>query len=205
MMFSVKEYIEDRIDRAARVAADLKPATGVSKFGFDWIDHALSQAGKFQPHATVVFLGANDGHPMKTPTGQEVECCGEPWIAEYARRVSEMMSAYFRDGAGRVVWMTLPAPRDEDARGIFASVNAAVRRAASEAPRVRVVAIDEIFTPDFTYRKSIQRGGRRIRVRAQDGIHLSVPGAQIAAGVVEQVLRSELALGLKPGEFRFEG
>ena len=41
-----------------------------------------------------------------------VECCGEPWIAEYVRRIREMIKTYRREREGRVLWLTLPLPRD---------------------------------------------------------------------------------------------
>ncbi len=58
-----------------------------------------------------MFLGANDGFPMSTPSGATADCCGSAWVKEYARRARQMMGSYARGGRGRVYWLLLPAAR----------------------------------------------------------------------------------------------
>ena len=47
------------------------------------------------------------------PDGASVACCDAPWAAEYTRRVRLMMQTYARAGRARVLWLTLPLPRDD--------------------------------------------------------------------------------------------
>jgi hypothetical protein len=138
----------------------------------------------------VMFLGANDGFRMAG-----ADCCGMPWIAEYARRAREMMRAYARGGRARVYWLLLPAPRDGFFRETFPAVNAGLRQAAAGLEDdVRLIELDKVFTPGGLYRKSMRIDGKLVRVRQRDGVHLSAPGAKLAARVVVAALRRDRML-----------
>jgi hypothetical protein len=130
-----------------------------------------------------MFLGANEGFPMRG-----LECCGREWAAEYAFRARRVMNALRRDGAARVYWLTLPAPRDSDRREIARSVNAAIAVAASPyRAHVRVLDMAALFTPGFRYRDAMNDE----IVRESDGIHLSGRGAELAADRVIAALRRD--------------
>ncbi len=188
LMDGVDSFIEDGLLRTAPVKSETFPGRGISKIGFDWPATAESQVNRFKPRATVVFLGGNDGFPMQSPAGQTIQCCGEPWISEYTRRVDRMMRSYL--GGGReLVWLTIPAPEDRDAVPLFAAVNTAVRRAGAANPSAKIVPVDELLTPGFTYRAFMEIGGKRVRVRGSDGTHLSIAGASFVADVVLRTLR----------------
>src|SRR5262249_12555082 len=136
------------------------------------------------PQATVMFIGANDGFPIGNAS-----CCDTGWIKGYAERVKTMMRAYRRGGAGRVYWLTIPEPRGEDRKRIYHAVNQAIKQAAAAFPSDEVSVIDlvPIFTPGNVYRASID--GRV--VRQDDGIHLNVAGARIAAAEILKRLRAD--------------
>jgi hypothetical protein len=99
------------------------------------------------------------------------------------------MQTYLRQGRSRVVWLTLPAPRDAVRIPIFAADNAAILRASTGLAGVRVVRLDVLFTP-AGWRETMPYEGRTVRVRAGDGIHLSIAGEQIAEQAVLQALRA---------------
>jgi hypothetical protein len=166
-------------------------STGISKPSLlDWRAHAREQAAGIRPDATVVFLGANDGFRMAG-----ADCCGALWIAEYARRAREMMRTYARGGRGRVYWLLLPAARDGFFRETFPAVNAALRQAAAGLQDdVRLIELDEVFTPGGRFRKSMRVGGKRVRVRQGDGVHLNATGAALAARLVVAGMRRDRVL-----------
>ena len=80
-----------------------------------------------EPDAVVVFIGANEGYPMPGPDGEDVECCGPEYAAIYANRVRQVMDNYRQDGAAKVYWLTVMAPRDPSAQRSIDLVNAAIR------------------------------------------------------------------------------
>jgi lysophospholipase L1-like esterase len=192
MIQIVDSFMRERArSRRALVRSDAHVSTGISKPSLlDWRAHARDQAAGIRPDVTVVFLGANDGFPMAG-----AECCGVPWIAEYARRAREMMRSYARGGRGRVYWLLLPAPRDGFFRETFPAVNAALRQAARGlSDDVRLIELDEVFTPGGRYRSSMQVRGKRVRVRQRDGIHLNTTGAALAARLVIEAVRRDRML-----------
>jgi lysophospholipase L1-like esterase len=174
------------------VETDREPhvGTGISQTELlDWGRLSLRQA-QDEPDAVVVFLGANEGFPMRG-----VRCCGADWAAAYADRARRVMNHYRRDGAARVYWLTLPLPRDGDRREIARAVNAAIEVAAQPyRAQVRVLDMAARFTPGGRYRDAIESGGRERIVRDADGIHLNGAGADIAADDVIRALEADFRL-----------
>ena len=196
LMQSVEAILQDRLFRDANVVSDVRVGAALSKvLVADWRKLARRQVAEHQPSATVIFLGTNDFFAMRTPAGAEVDCCGEQWIAEYARRARKVMRIYAQDGAGAVLWLTVPAARDERRNPPARAVNTALRRAAIGLPAVSVLPIDKVFTPGMRFRESMEYRGRTVDVRETDGIHLSVAGARIAAAMVIEALRGVGVLG----------
>src|SRR5205823_5872661 len=113
MMDPLDVLLGDRLRRRARTRSFVRVGDGLSHPGSTWLHRARLEA-RLRPLATVVFLGANDYFDMRTPARAAVTCCDAGWIAEYARREAAVMRAYSRAGRGRVLWLTLPAPRDPD-------------------------------------------------------------------------------------------
>jgi lysophospholipase L1-like esterase len=190
MIQIVDSFMRERAPRAV-LRSDARVSTGISKPSMlDWRQHAREQVAGIHPDVTVMFLGANDGFPMAG-----VDCCGMPWVAEYARRAREMMRTYARGGRGRVYWLLLPAARGGLFRETFPAVNAALRLAAAGLENdVRLVELDEVFTPGGRYRKSMKIDGKRVRVRQSDGVHLNATGAKLAARLVVEAIRRDRML-----------
>jgi lysophospholipase L1-like esterase len=190
MIQLVDSFIRERAGRAS-LRSDARVSTGISKPSLlDWRAHAREQVADIRPDVTVMFLGANDGFPMAG-----ADCCGIPWIAEYGRRAREMMRTYARGGRGRVYWLLLPAARGGLFRETFPAVNAALRQAAAGLEDdVRLIELDEVFTPGGRFRRSMKVGGKRVRVRQSDGVHLNVTGARLAAKLIARAIRRDRML-----------
>jgi lysophospholipase L1-like esterase len=171
---------------AITVRSDAHISTGISKpFAFDWIAHARGSARTLHPDVTVMFVGANDGFPMGTPSGHKAPCCDDAWVAEYARRARRMMRAYARGGAATVYWLLLPTPRGQNFRKVFRPVNRALRAAARSFPGVvHLVDLGATFTPGGKFRQLMRWEGRTVSVRQADGVHLSIAGASIATTLI---------------------
>ena len=188
-----------RFDKDAGVSTERDPhiGTGISKTGLlDWGKLSVRQTATDPPDAVVIFLGANEGFPMRPRGGAEVECCDAPWAAEYAWRARLMMNTYRRAGAARVYWLTLPAPRDPDRAEIARAVNAAIRVAAAPyRAHVRVLSMDNVFTPDGRFQDTLDIDGEATLVRDADGIHLNGEGATIAADAVSEALLADFVIG----------
>jgi hypothetical protein len=186
-------FLKERLEspHRVRVLSDARISTGLSKpLLLDWPRLAQRQVKRLRPRATVMFIGANDGFPMR---GQS--CCGPGWRAEYARRAQKMMRTYLFGRRGRVYWLLLPQARGGFFRRIFPAVNIALRNAAKPlGKRVRLIRLNRVFTPGGRFRQFITWHGRRVDARQKDGVHLSVAGASIAATYVVRRMRGDHVL-----------
>lgn len=180
-----------------RVTGEAHISTGLSKPRmFDWVARAGVQVATLHPDVTVVYIGANDGFALPTPSGREVNCCGPDWVRAFAKRAEQMMAAYTRGGAGRVYWFNLPAPREPSAMATFAAIDRAYALAADRFPgRVRLLDIRQVFTPGGVYRDSMFYAGREQTVREPDGYHLSLAGDRIATNILIAAMRADGLLG----------
>jgi lysophospholipase L1-like esterase len=175
MIQIIDGFLKDRLaERRASVRSDAHISSGLSKPDFfNWPAHAREQVASYHPDITIMFIGANDGFPFgSTP------CCGTAWRHKYAKVAAGMMRTYQRSGT--VYWCLLPAPRASNFRRVFVAVNAAVRRAAKRT-HARLIDLPHTFTPGYRFRQSIVWHGRSVSVRQDDGVHLNVAGASIAA------------------------
>ena len=172
-----------------RVIGEPHLGTGISKsFLVDWGQLSARQVKRDHPNAVVVFIGANEGFPMKGPGGRDVKCCGADWAAVYANRVRRMVDTYRQKGAARIYWIGLPLPRSAARQKISRVVNEAAEVATQPwRGQVRVVDTSAIFTP-HGYRDAMTVGGVESIVRRPDGIHLNEKGsALLAAALLKQI------------------
>jgi hypothetical protein len=183
-------------EHGVHVYTDLHFGGGISKdFVFDWPDQAETASRQYRPDATVVFIGANEGFPLRAMSGRKVRCCGANWAAAYANRVRQMITAYRgRRGRGRVYWITVPALRDVRRTAIGRVINEAADVAAEPWRRqVRLIDGGAIFTPNG-YRDSMPVDGVDTVVREPDGMHLNEAGARVLAQAVGAQLLADFTL-----------
>ncbi|HET8759163.1 MAG TPA: hypothetical protein VFM58_24305 [Solirubrobacteraceae bacterium] len=196
---SLSTPLDDHLARllapdGVRVIRDPHLGTGISKtFVVDWGQLSASQVRRYHPDAVVMFVGANEGFPMRDAAGDEIDCCGPDWAAVYANRVRRVAATYRQGGAANVYWVAIPRLRDPDRDRIARVVNAA--DAVAVAPwraQIRVVQTSSTFTPDG-YRDAMPVDGRERLVRESDGVHLNDLGAQILAEMVLRQIAADRA------------
>jgi len=188
-MQGIESFLSDELGDERTVISDVRPGFAIS-LANAWWPIATAQIARLRPSATVVSIGAAEGHPMRAADGAMHACCDEPWVAEYTRRLRKIMLIYGRSARARVLWLTIPAPREAKRVTTFVAVNAAIVRAAEDLANVRVLRMDILFTPNG-FRDVMRYRGRDVRVREPDGIHLNVAGTLIAARAVAQALREQ--------------
>lgn len=185
-MGGVDSFLADDLGQRANVVSDVMPGFSIS-LASGWSSIISGQVRRLRPSVTVISLGANEGFPMRTAGGTQHSCCDAAWVAEYARRVRTIMGIYARHGRGRVIYLTIAAPRVAARAVITAAVNTAIVKAADGLVGVRVLRMDLLFSP-HGYQPAIRYRGREVSVRAPDGVHLDVAGTAIEAQQVVNAL-----------------
>jgi len=199
MMQGIDSFLADELADTASVRSDVRPGSSLSRPApqagagaseTEWQRISSEQEAMLRPSAVVVSIGAGEGFPMTTPAGPKVTCCSDAWRDEYARRARIVMETYARaTSRGRLLWLTIPLPRDEPRTTVTRAVNDVLVATVPTVPGARLVRMDQVFSPDG-YRDVIRYRGRDVDVRDPDGVHLNVAGTAIAAKIVADVLRA---------------
>ncbi|UTI62369.1 GDSL-type esterase/lipase family protein [Paraconexibacter antarcticus] len=188
----IDSVLEDDFGSAARVRTESAPGTELSGFGgAGWTRRAASQVRRLHPRVTVLSLGANEGFGNALPDGRTVDCCGDEWVGELARRQRALMRTFLQHGRGRVVWILLPAARSAAKSAVIDAADRGVIAAAKGLPGVHLVDLRPLFSPDGRFHQTIESGGRTVDVRAPDGVHLSAAGQALAAEAVRSLIVRE--------------
>lgn len=178
--------------KGVKVVQDFKLGTGISKTDLlDWGRLAVTEKEKDKPDAVIMFMGANEGFPMKNAAGKDIPCCGAEWAAIYANRARQMMNTYRAGGKTHVYWLTIPAQQKSARQAIAKVVNAALRVAAEPYGR-QVTIFDTIptFSPGGKYKAAIPVGGKDTIIRQPDGIHLNEAGSKLLSQIMVQQLQT---------------
>jgi uncharacterized protein len=161
------------------IAVDFRVSTGLARPDvLDWPTYLARILQERDDEVVVMMFGANDDQDMQTPDGRAALFTDE-WVREYARRVGIMMDVA-RDGGRTVVWLGLPAvdvDRLEQARRVM---NRAARVEAATRPDVEYVNLGERLTPGGAYQQMVDG----VRARENDGVHVTISGAQLVAADV---------------------
>ena len=145
---------------------------------FDWQSELQRDITQYQPQAIVVFIGAND--PQNFVDGSTSVTYGTAaWNAAYAKRVSAFMTAATASGA-RVMWIGMPPMADPGLNAKMQHLNDIDSGQAAAHTGVTYFASWPVLSdPQGHYAAFLpDASGNEVQVRAPDGTHIAVPGAQ---------------------------
>lgn len=144
---------------------------------FNWPAQYPQLIGAARPGLVICAIGANDAQNFQLD--RTVYVFGTPaWKQVYAERVRQFARLLTRDGA-RVLWVGMPVMRETGFARRMASVNSVVRDVLTEFPQITWIDPNPYIAGEggsFQQYVRDQRG-KLVRLRADDGIHLSEDGA----------------------------
>ena len=158
------------------VAKFSQVSTGLSRY--DYVDVQARTRGQLddQPiDVAVILFGTNDAQGIDT--GGVVHMFGtDGWKAAYGRRIDDLV-ALLRSRNVAVYWVGLPRMKRDSFDGRMTLINGVVEA------RMRALGVPYIETVSLTsndeggYEAYLPTGsGRRVLMRANDGIHMSMAG-----------------------------
>lgn len=144
---------------------------------FNWMEEYPKMRGVHKPHIIICAIGANDAQGFQID--RTVYAFGTPqWNAVYAERVRNFLNLLGQDGA-RIIWLGMPVMREPSFSKRMMAVSALTKSVVTEYPQVTWLD-PNLFLNDagngFTQFRFNQKG-QMIRLRGDDGIHLSDDGA----------------------------
>lgn len=166
--------------RSLRVIDLSKQSTGLaSKKSFDWqktLDTALSENGGVK--LVVVLLGANDVWEYRAG-GKTYGIKTPRWREFYASRVREIYDTAHSHGAG-VLWLAMPCMQKPDFEEKTQLLNQ-IYADASMALGGYFMQTTPLVCEKGVYKTYLQSGSKLVRVRQDDGIHMSKEGCEAVA------------------------
>jgi hypothetical protein len=185
--------LEDQADvyPGLEVRSMTKQSSGLVRADFYNWPQALGRAvADFRPHLTVILLGTNDSQPVRHQ-GRSAALFTEAWNAEYAKRIEQFIAIATGSG-GSVVWVGLPIMRDRRLSETERRLNELYEVGCVARPGAVYIDGYALFadtTGEYAARL-VDSSGATAVMRARDGIHFTMDGAdRIAEAVVEVLMR----------------
>jgi hypothetical protein len=197
-------YLETLLDETGVASSTLEyeVSTGLARPDvLDWPARFRQIIPSIDPDIVIVTFGGNDAQGLaevggnfiqQQPTG---EAGGDQeWRTEYGRRVGEVMD-YLSSEGRTLIWVGIPNDDNPDVTARMRVQDEVVRAEAAERPAVRFVDTWRRFSGrEGNWAEYVidPRDGQGKDVRADDGFHLNVAGAEILALDIAEVVRQEL-------------
>jgi len=164
---------------------DSRVSSGIADPGFfDWPDHATTEMARLDPEVVVFIIGANDWTAVS-----------DGWKDAYTAKVESMMKTLV--GPGRTVyWLGSPTLKDEKMDDAVVEVNAVAQDVAKRHPKVHYVDTYKLFADtDGTFAYDLpDETGKVITMRAGDGVHLTMDGADYLARQVYKLVDAQCGI-----------
>ena len=166
---------------------------------FDWPQRMIDQIVEFEPDATAVLFGANDGQNVLRQR-QGPEGGQQAWQEVYAKRVGKAMDILTKGGR-RVYWVGNPIMRDPGYRDAHLDDGPHLRRPRPRStPACSYIPTWALFADEKgSYAEYLpRRGGDLVLMRAPDGIHLTRAGGDRMAQAVLDVIEKDWGIPQQP-------
>ncbi len=182
------EHLEKGLGEAHgyRVHRRGKSATGLARPDyFDWHQEVDKLVTAHRPEATVVMLGGNDAQAIYAGPREWIKWGDEGWTDAYALRVRALSEQLSPDGQA-VIWIGLPLPRNESYARKLEHVNAVIEASARDQKHTHFLTTWNALADGRGQFTDVlpDAQGRVQKVRADDGVHLTLAGARRLEGDV---------------------
>lgn len=149
---------------------------------YDWPKHAEQQLALLDPEVVVFIIGTNDANVWSDKLSDEYRIRTEAMMRE-------LVGSKHRD----VYWVGAPVARESDLEAGVLEVNRIQREAAAAVAGVTYVDAHAVFDDDngdYQSRFADQFGRTQI-MRAGDGVHFSVAGADLISADIYRLINAE--------------
>jgi hypothetical protein len=185
--------VRSNADGLLHIEVLYKTSSGMSRPDFfDWpyyIDWALDNRPT-TPEVMILSLGANDAQDLHAPDGSIHVIPSDGWRAEYMRRVEEL-SKRVTEGGTTLYWVGQPLALDPGYSQNMSIINGVYAEVAERLDHVGYIDIwPALGNAHGGYRRNARMpDGSIVRIRAEDDIHLTDAGGDLAAALVMDHVR----------------
>ena len=197
MIGALGSYLEKKLQKLGyETHRKAKSSSGLARPDFfDWQSEAAGLYDAFDPDATVVMFGGNDGQGLKMPKGSDrdwIRWHEDGWTEEYARRVAAFADTVSPAGE-HLFWIGMPAMRQSKLDARVQHMNTIFENEMQQRAHGHYIETRSLLSGGTDrYSDDIRVDGRTIRVRAPDGMHLARGGATLLVDHVVPIVRDRL-------------
>ena len=196
-------YLQQLLDgtTVATTQLNYKVSSGLARPDFyNWPDQLAAALPAVDPDIIVATFGGNDAQGLSAFQDELQFVIGDPvaneaeWSAEYTKRAGDVMDLLL-EGGRTVIWVGIPNDDNPDVTARLAIQDRAAKAAAAARSGVTFVDTWARFSGrEGNWAEFVidPRDGEGKDVRADDGFHLNVNGAEILALDIAQVVRDDL-------------
>lgn len=156
-----------------------KSGTGLARPEvFSWAKEYPAMLGNVHPDVVLVAIGANDGQGF-VDNGVTYPFGSDGWKTVYQQRVAAYLQMIAQPGT-QVLWLSLPPMKSENYGSKITLVNRIAYTVVGTNPQAAWYGTAGIIgNADGSFRDFGEVGGKQTRLRASDGIHMSIDGATL--------------------------
>lgn len=177
------------------VTEGYKAATGLARPDvLNWPAKLRTDLADLDPDVVVVGFGGNDAQPMLSADGDPLALGTPEWAAEYQRRVVQVLDAV--EAPGRTLyWLELPATTAGNIQEAAPVMHTAIATEIAIRPWAHFVDTNAVLAPNGTFTAYLPDGsGGEVKVRDDDGVHLTTAGATRVVGPLGDLIATERKL-----------
>ena len=168
-------------------------SSGVSSPGFfDWPQRVAEELPSLNPEVVVFVMGTNDWMaPQPTP----LDATGQPaWKGKYQAQVQALVDALARDG--RILyWLGPPILKDPKQDAGAQAAAAVIKSVVAGHPDAHFVDAHALLdADDGSYTPTMDVDGKKVLVRAGDGVHLTPEGGDFVGGALFDQIDQQCSL-----------
>ncbi|GAB2889826.1 hypothetical protein GCM10027046_17930 [Uliginosibacterium flavum] len=165
-------------DKGVRLLRAYRSGTGLARPEvYDWLQQYPQMLGSAQPQLVICALGANDGQNVQV--GKKVLEFGSPeWDEFYRARLTAYLDMLLKQQA-RVLWVGMPVMKERRFAQKMLHMNALVRAELQRYPAVTWLDPNPTlgYADNAFAQYRANEHGKLIKMRADDGIHMTDEGA----------------------------
>ncbi len=148
---------------------------------FDWEAGLTSLTRSMRPDTVMIMLGTNDTQSLKSPDGRVHHFGDTGWEKEYGRRMQRLFDiCRASNPKARIYWIGAPIMGKPKLAQDVKAVNLVARSRCERTRDCHFVDTWAVLADrEGNYLAAADIAGERVRLRSDDGIHLSGPGARL--------------------------
>ncbi|MGB1275916.1 MAG: DUF459 domain-containing protein [Nannocystaceae bacterium] len=199
MFGSLGRILAEDLGHAGYLAVrEAKVSSGLARPDFfDWPACARALYAAHRPVATVCMFGGNDGQGLymgKDADPPWIRWHEPGWSQEYGDRVQALLDAVTPRNE-HVFWLGMPMMASQDRTVRMHRLNQIVGDRVRQLPRGSFLDTWQLLAnAKGRYARTIRVEGKRVTVRAKDGVHFTRGGSTLIANHVIPIVRATMGV-----------